>query len=538
MNRRDFLRNTGLLAAGLAAAALSRANVFALDDLPQDGQGRRIAEGVVFEDRNGSGARGRNPGIAGVRVSNGREVVKTDAQGRWRLPVDEDSILFVVKPAGWMTPTDQDGLPRYYYIHKPKGSPESKYPGVPPTGPLPTSIDFPLKKQRENDRFTMVLFGDTQPRDQKEIDFMAHDVIENVVRDIAASDARFGLTLGDEMFDDLSLYPSLNRTIGTLGLPWYNTVGNHDMNYDAVDDASATETFEATYGPPYYAFDYAKVHFIVLDNVVWHGSAAQGAERGYHAEIGARQLEFVRNDLAHVPKDRLVVVAMHIPIGQVRDREALYRLLEGRAHTFSLSAHTHVQEHAFLAAADGWRGATPHHHLNHATVCGSWWRGAPDERGIPHATMSDGGPNGYSLIEFDGTRYKVTFRPASRPADEQMSLWLPETLASSETGAAEIVVNVFAGSSRSRVEMRVGENGAWVPMTHSPREDPYYMKLKEIEAAPTPPPGRKLPEASKADHIWTARLPAGMPAGTHPIEVRTTDMFGATYADRRIVRVS
>jgi len=531
MNRREFLRSSGALFAGLALAPLSRA--LSLDSLPRDAQGVRYAEGYVFHDRNGSGRRDAgDPGVEGICVSNGREVVKTDRNGKWRLPVDEDTILFVIKPSGWSVPVDANQLPRYYYIHKPNGSPKYRYEGVAPTGPLPTSIDFPLRPQREPNKFRMVLFGDPQPRNQAEIDYMAHDVIEQVVRDAAAMDAKFGLSLGDEMFDILSLFESLNRTIGTIGLPWYNTVGNHDMNYDAPDDATSTETFQRVFGPTYYSFNYGPVHFIVLDDVIWHGAQTLG----YHGEIAQRQLDFVKNDLAHVPKDRLVVIAMHIPIVDVTNREALYRLIEDRPHTLSFSAHTHVQAHHFLDAADGWRGKTPHHHLNHATVCGSWWGGALDERGIPHATMSDGAPNGYSIVEFDGTKYKVTFRAASRPEWDQMNVYLPEQVAAAETGSADVVVNVFAGSERSVVEMRVG-NGRWTRMENFEGQDPLYLKMKELETSTKPPTGRNLPNPSNTRHLWRAKLPTGLGAGTHAVEVRTTDMFGQTYTDRRIVRV-
>lgn len=529
MNRREFLRLSGAAAASLALAPV---RAFAFESLPRDAQGRRYAEGYVFHDRDGSGKRGTNdPGVAGVCVSNGREVVKTDRDGKWRLPVDEDTILFVVKPSGWRVPVDADGLPRAYYIHKPQGSPSYKYAGVAPTGPLPASVDFPLQPQRESAKFRMVLFGDPQPRNQTEIDYIAHDVVEQVARDAKAMDAKFGLSLGDEMFDDLSLYGSLNGAIGTVGLPWYNTVGNHDMNYDSPDDAGSTETFQRVFGPTYYAFDYGRVHFIVLDDVVWEGAA----KRGYHGEITAKQLEFVRNDLAHVPKERLVVVAMHIPIVDVKNREELYRLIEDRPHTLSFSAHTHVQAHYFLGEKDGWRGRTPHHHLNHATVCGSWWEGAPDERGIPHATMSDGAPNGYSIVEFDGAQYKVIFRPASRPEWEQMGVWLPERVAPGES--VEIVANVFAGSERSTVEMRVGE-GAWTRLANFEGQDPAFVRLKEAEKGPKPPAGLPLPNPSMTRHLWKGTLPTDLPLGVHAVEVRTTDMFGQTFTERRIVRVA
>ena len=534
MNRREFLRHSGTLIAGLAVAPLVDARVFRLDDLPLDGQGNRIAQGVVFHDRNGSGRRDDgDPGIAGVCVSNGVEVVKTDRDGKWSLPVTEDTILFVIKPSGWSVPVDANQLPQFYYIHKPKGSPSYRYAGVAPTGELPPSIDFPLRPQKEDAKFRMVLFGDPQPRNQTEIDYIAHDIVEQVARDAAAVDAKFGLSLGDEMFDVLSLYDSLNRTVGTVGLPWYNTVGNHDMNYDAVDDSQSTETFQRIFGPNYYAFNYGRVHFIVLDDVFWQGKAVGG----YHGEITQRQLDFVKNDLATVPADWLVVVAMHIPIVEVTNKEALFRLLEGRSATLSFSAHTHVQNHYFLTEKDGWRGAKPHHHLNHATVCGSWWQGAPDERGIPHATMSDGAPNGYSIVEFDGAKYRVMFRAASRPEWEQMAIWLPENVPSADLAKTEVIVNVFAGSERSVVEMRIG-SGPWERMEQFEGQDPFFLKMKESESSAKPPNGLKLPGASDTNHLWRKKLPAGLARGTHAVEVRTVDMFGQTYTDRRIVRVA
>lgn len=518
------MKASGLVATGIVAAPVARA--IGVDE-PESGQ--RMAEGFVFHDRNGNGRRDLGePGVEGVCVSNGLEVVKTDRDGRWRLPMGDDTVFFVVKPSGWSVPVDSHNLPQFHYVHKPNGSPSFRYAGVAPTGPLPASIDFPLKPSKEDDKFRMVLFGDPQPRNQKEIDYIAHDVVEQVAREAAAVDAKFGLSLGDEMFDVLSLFESLNGAVGTVGVPWYNTVGNHDMNYDAADNAQSTETFQRLFGPHYYAFNYGRVTFVVLDNVVWHG-AAQG---GYHGEVPQKQLDWLKNYLALVPKDRLLVVAMHIPLTGVNNRADLLKLFEDRPRTLSLSAHTHVQAHYFLGSDMGWNGRMPHHHLNHATVCGSWWQGAPDERGIPHATMSDGAPNGYSIVEFDLDRYKVMFRAASRPESEQMAIWLPEECPPGQ----EVVVNVWAGSDRSVVEMRV-DGGAWQKMENAPGLDPYFVELKKLESSPTPPLGLKLPNPSSTRHIWKSNLPSEMEKGTHAVQVKTTDMFGQVFTDSRIVRI-
>ena len=104
------------------------------------------ASGVVFHDRNRNGERDAfDFGVRGVAVSNGLDVVLTDWRGRYRLAVGDDTIVFVIKPGGWATPLDENGIPRFYYNHKPQGSPtDLAYPGVSPTGPLPDLILFIL----------------------------------------------------------------------------------------------------------------------------------------------------------------------------------------------------------------------------------------------------------------------------------------------------------------------------------------------------------------------------------------------------------
>lgn len=518
-----------LLLSGLALLLASSAVYTQRSSTPSE-----FAVGIVFHDRNGNSLRDSGEeGLAGVRVSNQREIVQTDREGRYRLPVDDETILFVIKPRNWRTPLDENHLPRFYYIHKPGGSPKMRYPGVAPTGPLPASVDFALRPQWEPDKFRAIFFADPQPRNQQEIDYIAHDVVE----DLIGADASFGVTLGDIMFNDLSLFNSLNRTIALIGIPWYNVLGNHDINFDSPDDKHSDETFESVYGPSYYSFDHGPVHFIVLDDVVWVGAKGEETRGRYHGGLGEEQMAFIRNDLASIPKDQLVVLMMHIPLVNVEDRQELYRLIEKRLFGLSVSGHTHYQEHRFLTKEDGWQGPEPHHHVINVTVSGSWWSGTPDERGIPHTTMRDGAPNGHSIFTFDGTKYSIEYKAARRPADHQMNIYAPEEIAAEDAAKTEVLVNVFAGSERSKVAMRLGESSPWITMQKVSREDPDYLAMKAREMEKNPPPGRKLPEIIKSPHLWQAILPASPPRGAHLIHVRTTDMFGKTYTDRRVIRV-
>ncbi|MCH7725232.1 MAG: calcineurin-like phosphoesterase C-terminal domain-containing protein [Planctomycetes bacterium] len=442
---------------------------------------QQLARGVVFHDANNN--RKFDQGekrLPSVRISNGQDIVTTNEQGRYQIPVSDDTILFVVKPRNWRTPIGKEKLPEFYYIHKPNGSPDLKFAGVKPTGDLPESVDFPLYPQKEPDKFHAILFGDTQPRDQKEIDWIAHDTVEELV----GTEASFGVTLGDIVFDDLNLFKSMSRTVALLGIPWYNVIGNHDINYDAKDDLESDETFESVFGPAYYSFDHGPVHFLVLDNIEWIVQELNGRNRGrYRGGLGERQMEFIRNDLALVPEEQLVVLLMHIPLAGVRDKHELYRLIENRKFCMSISGHTHHHEHVFIKKEDGWQGAVPHHHVINVTVCGSWWSGAPDERGIPHTTMADGAPNGYSIISFDGQNYTLDFKASSRPADYQMNIMAPEEISIDAAADAEVYVNVFNGSERSEVKLRLGNDGEWTTMQRTVTIDPLFKKIAEAEKA-------------------------------------------------------
>ena len=515
------------------------------------------ATGTVFLDTNGNQVMDDSEeGLSGVRVSNGQDVVLTDDSGKYSLTVSDDTIIFVIKPRGYMTPIDKNRLPKFYYIHKPLGSPDGLgYAGVAPTGPLPESINFPLTEQSEPDTFKALVFGDTQPDNMQEIEWLAHDVVEEVI----GTDAVFGISLGDLVGDNLNLFEPLNEVMATVGIPWYNVYGNHDMNRPAKLDKYADETFERVYGPTCYSYDWGPVHFIIIDNVHW--SRDKDNNVIYFSEVGERQLKFIRNDLAFVPKDRLIVISMHIPLTEMRDVQKLMNLLGDRPHTLTLSAHSHVQHDDFIGPEHGWHGDEAHHHHNHATTSGSWWQGTLDEVGIPHTMMRDGAPNGYGIFTFDGNQYTIRFKAARRPIDYQMNIWAPWEVASAETGKTDVLVNIFGGTKRSKVEMRLGESGKWKPMTYAPQNDPYYQALKERddtyhlerkihaqlrstmkerlkEDYQLPQRGSKLTYGvEESTHIWQLKLPANIPIGTHVINIRTTDMFDQTFTGKRIIRV-
>lgn len=493
-----------------------------------------VAHGRVFHDLNGNGRYDDGePGLSGVGVSNQEQVVLTNAEGQWSLPATDDTTFFVIKPQDFMTPVNEHKLPRFFYTHKPAGSPKQKFPGIPATGPLPESIDFPLVKTKEPRQFEALFFGDPQPRNVREVEYIGHDVVEELI----GTEAEFGVTLGDIVFDDLSVFEPLNGTIALLGIPWYNLIGNHDINLDAESDEDSDETFTSIYGPAYYSFDYGPVHFLVLDDVMWGGAKPKGSG-SYTGGFGEKQIRFIKNDLQHVDPEKLVVLMMHIPLTGVADREEVYRLIEDRPYTLSISGHTHWQAHVLIDGKAGWKGRQPHHHFICVTVSGSWWSGMPDEFGIPHTSMRDGVPNGYASILFSENKAEIRYKAARRPADFQMSVYSPDSVESANAGDVTVFANVFNGWERSKVQMSLNGSDEWVDLEQTLEDrDPFLQAAFEREPESPQAPWRRASSPIPTYHLWKGKLPAGLPVGIHQITVRATDVNGTWQKAERIIRI-
>jgi hypothetical protein len=499
------------------------------------------AGGYVFNDRNGNGKKdGKEPGIAGVAVSNGVQVILTNAKGRYELPVDDNTIIFVVKPSGYRVPLNQWNLPQFYYIHKPKGSPAFEYKGVAPTGPLPKSIDFALTEQQEADNFRALVFGDPQVNDEAELGYYENDVVSEVkgVKNVA-----FGLSMGDMVQKDLTQHKPYAEITGKIGIPWYNVIGNHDLNHDCGVDSLNHETFEATFGPDNYSFNYGKVHFIVLNNNLYPSQLDKKV--GLRSGLRPYQLEFIKNDLQHVDTSKLVVLAFHCPLNIVspysfrkEDRDQYFELLKNYPHVFSLSAHTHNLDQNFFTDTDGWHGKQPYHELVAGATCGNWYSGKVNEKGFLEGMMSDGTPRGYLYLNISGNQYSADFKVAGQADDYRIRLYHRKVLTPVWwDGRGLIYANFFMGSKRDKLECRI-DDGKWKPMKYLEAPDPYYLsQLYMWDESDTLFKGRRPTESADCRHLWTAPLPCNLGIGEHRIEVRVRDMFGRTFVQKSVYRI-
>ena len=344
------------------------------------------------------------------------------------------------------------------------------------------AADFALQPLEGSDgRHATLHLPDIQTEFPFEMERFHRESVPDLIRSVAelGDIPVAGISCGDIMFDDLSLYPRYERGIVQTGVPFFQCIGNHDLDFEGGTDEASTTTFSGRYGPRYYSFDRGEVHYVVLDDVLWHGS-------GYIGYLGYEQLHWLEADLARVEPGSTVLVATHIPVRgsrflrdgerspgasvSINNREVLYRLLEPfDAHV--VAGHTHENDHIW---EDG-----VHEHVS-GTVCGAWWSGD---------ICGDGTPNGYSVYEAYGSELRWRYKATGAPAEHQMRLY---ARGSDPLAPEEIVANVWdadegwvvtwfeGGDRRGTMARRTGidprsrmeHTGSDLP-EHRPWVDPY-----------------------------------------------------------------
>ena len=384
----------GALATVSPQWLLARPEYAAATLLPARGQAVRI-QGLVSS---------AGQAIAGVPVTDGRTIVDTDADGRFTLVTTSDRpFVYISVPSGYEIPQNATGTARFYRPIEADRNGEQR-------------VLFELTRLPDGDHeHAFVVLADTQTQSFYEMRRFRLETVPDVVqtrRDLGERPV-FGVACGDIMFDDLSFYPDYEAAVSDMGVPFFQVVGNHDLNFDAPTDAGTIDTFMNHFGPNYYSFDRGEIHYIVLDDVFWYNE-------GYMGHIDATQLAWLEADLSRIERGRTVVVFQHIPMmstadlrngaakpgiaGSVTNREYLYRLLS-HYRTHIVSGHTHEHEHVF-------EGGVHEHILG--TACGAWWSGD---------ICWDGTPNGYAVFEARGSRLTWYYKSTGQPADYQARVY-------------------------------------------------------------------------------------------------------------------
>jgi hypothetical protein len=373
----------------------------------------------------------------------------------------------------------------------------------------------------------VLVFGDPQVKSLQDLDYFRRDIVQPLH---GTHTAQLGISLGDIVDDVPPLLPAVRRETARLGIPWLYVPGNHDVDPGATDDASSLASFRREIGPDTVIHETALANVVVLDDVI----ALPGRKPAYIGGLREDQFAMLEARLPQLRKDRLLVLALHIPLFEDagkdsfrdEDRARLFALVRDFPHVLVLSAHSHAQRHVFHDARSGWHGAAPLHEYNVGTTSGAYWSGRKDAAGIPDSTMADGTPNGYAVLEVKtGGAYSLAWHNARDAADTQIGLHAPKVLRRGAYPGWGVYANVYMGMDDSRVEYRI-DDGEWKPMQRFPSADPALLAENMRDDLADQLRGYdRSPEAEPSPHLWRGALPTHLEAGEHRVEVRAFDRW-------------
>ena len=433
-------------------------------------------------------------GIAGVVVNDGVNFIETDSNGMWVLESDTTVSKFVSisTPAAYHLP-QTDGLADGFYIAvKNLADNNGKH-------------DFILQKRQESSNdFYFITISDPQVRNEYEMSRWRWETVvdlKETIDSLKQTREVVSMTLGDEVFDNMTLYPEYKESIKNTGSIFFQCIGNHDFDkrfQDLHNMESGTQVygemvFNHYFGPTDYSFNIGKVHIITMKNLNYVGNTQ------YIECMTGDQIAWLKKDLSYVPKGSLVILNMHAAGwntvangGNIRNANELKDALKDyNVHIFC--GHTHFCQNTEVTA-------NLYEH-NIGAACGAWWAGWVNQCGAP---------NGYMVVDVKGDKLKWHYKGTRRDFSYQFRLYKPGEFL---TQSSFVVANIWDWDNACSV--------VWYQDGKLMGEMEQFTDTDETFAAL-----RK----NRANLVKTAHLFRAMPSdGAKELKVIFTNRFGETY---------
>lgn len=492
MKRRNFLRNLGFTGGVFALPTLlteSHAASF-------DNNDQLIIKGKVIGD---------GKGIADVLITDGIQVFKTNKNGEYQFAVKENAdFVYISSPSGYAFNHD-NYIARFFVPVKDK------------KGKL--NHDFILTKLDVNDQHHhFVVWADTQMISKADCEQLKSTTVKDLkalLGQYPANTLFHGIGCGDLVWDKFEFFKDYKEAIEMTGVPFYNVIGNHDMDLNARTDDYSSESFKQAFGPTYYSFNRGAIHYVVLDDVFFIGT-----DKKYIGYLTESQLAWLEKDLQYLSPGSTLVVNLHIPTftgapkrnkkeedfgGTVSNRKKLYALLAPfKVHI--MSGHTHFNE--------SWEEGNIMEH-NHGTVCGAWWTGP---------ICGDGTPRGYGVYEVNGSDIKWFYKSTEKENDHQLRIY---SKGYNKAYPEEIAVNIWNWDAKWKVEWFEDGVSKGAPEQRIAK-DPWAIELYE---GPTLPQKHKFVEPTLTEHLFFIKPSEN----AKTIKVKATDRFGKIYEETMMV---
>ncbi len=439
-------------------------------------------------------------GVSSVMVTDGKSIVKTDKNGSYILnSCSSQDFVYYSLPAGYDSPV-KNSSPVFYEAINPALKNQT--------------INFSiLKSEKSQIKHAFILLADPQVHDLDEFDLL--DVVMDDVRktalELSPEYPVHAISCGDNVFDKPEFFDKYKKLINKSGLAVYQTIGNHDMDYNNRSDELSGKSFSAAFGPTHYSFNKGNIHYIVLKDVFYYGFSYK-----YIGYVNEEQLSWLENDLSEVKPGSTVVVTLHIPTiygesekadnfstemaNSVLNRAALYKILSP-FNVHILAGHSHTQWNTVVSP-------TLFEHT-HVAACAAWWQGE---------TAVDGSPKGYTVYIVDGNKIQWYLKGVNKAKDDQFKIY---PSGSDSLYPDCIIANVYNYDPEWKVVWY--ENGKMMgEMQQYWGEDPLARSLY-------PAGGNKKYrwlKVGETHHLFKAKLQQS----DAKVTVNVTDRFGNIYS--------
>jgi UDP-2,3-diacylglucosamine pyrophosphatase LpxH len=377
--------------------------------------------------------------LAGVLVSDGCRVVRTDAAGCYQLSPSPESgpFVFVTTPPGYWTDA--------FYCPLAKALTDGQ-------------ADFALRAIPVTKRFEFVFITDMHLESGR----CAIPKTKASFAEINALRPAFVWAQGDLCLQG-HMGPAYQECLATLKVPVCNGPGNHEMMTEHVDPR---DDYHRLFGPSYYSFDWSSLHCVVLDGNKVIPSIDSKSYKAVHGSVEGSELRWLEADLAAQPKGRPIVVGIHIPIittyperrrenpkdapyWEVTNRAALTDLFARYGVRLVLQGHMHENERITVKGVE---------YVESVALSGSWFKsGAGLERNV------DGCPRGYRIVTVDGARITHRYCSTAESRVERQGELVGAERPFAAGRPVPLLFNCYDAPQGSTAECRV-DQGAWQPM--------------------------------------------------------------------------
>ncbi len=247
-----------------------------------------------------------------------------------------------------------------------------------------------MPQQAVETDFKLVCIADPQVQKDTDLARFKEESVPDIRAHVSTLEGPvYGITLGDIIFNERSkdvtnqMMPPIALAMreSEIGLKLFQVMGNHDncMTPTVTDESSnfdlaGRRNFEYKFGPCDYSFDRGNAHIVAMDDILLTDEKHNPSD--YEGGFTDAQVEWLRQDLSLVPKDKLVIFCVHIPLRNATsfNRETVRNLLKEFDNVHIMAGHTHY--------AQNYIDGDVYEHI-HGAVCGAWWKSTINVDGTP-----------------------------------------------------------------------------------------------------------------------------------------------------------